>query len=60
MNKHLKRFVSIAMASTMVFGLVSTASAKTVTLQPSGYKLDVYKRQFQNMVPELLKLPVAA
>lgn len=41
MNKHLKRFVSIAMASTMVFGLVSTASAKTVTLQPSGYKLEV-------------------
>ena len=41
MNKHLKRFASIAMASTMVFGLVSTASAKTVTLQPSGYKLEV-------------------
>lgn len=40
MKKHLKRLTCAAMASCMVFSMVSTASAMSVTLQPSGYVLE--------------------
>ena len=39
MKKHLKRLVSLAMAACMMASLATVASAKTITLQPSGYQL---------------------
>jgi hypothetical protein len=40
MKKHLKRAVSLAMAVSMAASVAVTASAKTVTLQPSGYTIE--------------------
>lgn len=41
MKRHLKRLVSVGLASCMVFAMASAASAATITLQPSGYRLEV-------------------
>jgi hypothetical protein len=41
MKKHLKRLVSLAMAACMMASLATVASAKTITLKPSGYQLEV-------------------